>query len=118
MAERVGGPNRLGKIMMDYRDSIMILLQLCNWPLCMQPRLQGMLPIVNGSFAALQKSAVQWPNSVKQCASVCNSLNLVNKLKVVGDVADYEAFKACEARFLVSFLYPPLSVHVLQRKHG
>ena len=67
----------------------------------MQPKLQGMLPIVKGKFAALQPSAVQWPNSVKQSAAVCNSLNLVNRVKVVGDVADFAAFKACEACFLV-----------------
>lgn len=67
----------------------------------MQPKMHGMLPLVDGKFAALQQSAVQWPNSVKQSAAICNSLNLVNKLKMVGDVADYEAFSACEARFLV-----------------
>ena len=67
----------------------------------MQPELQGMLPIVKGKFAALQHSAVQWPNSLRQCAAACNSLNLINRRHVVGDVADYTAFKACEARFVV-----------------
>ena len=68
----------------------------------MQPELQGMLPVVEGKFLALQRSAVQWPNSLKQSAAICNSLNLINRRDVVGDVADYTAFKACEARFLVS----------------
>ena len=40
---------------------------------------------------------------VKQSAAVCNSLNLVNKRKVVGNVADLAAFKACEACFLARF---------------
>lgn len=71
------------------------------WYFCVQPELQGMLPVLDGKFAALQRSAVQWPNSLKQCAATCNSLNLVNKQNVVGDVADFAAFKACEARFLV-----------------
>ena len=70
----------------------------------MQPKLQGMLPVVDSKFAALQQSAVQWPNSVKQSAATCNSLNMVNKVKMVGDQADYEAFRACEARFLVRCL--------------
>ena len=69
----------------------------------MQPGLEGMLPISQGKFAGLQRSAVKWPNSVKQCAAICNSLNLANKEKVVGDEADLAAFKACEARFLVSW---------------
>lgn len=60
-----------------------------------------MLPLVDGKLGALQRSAVRWPNSLKQCAAICNSLNLVSKCRVVGDVADYTAFKACEARFLV-----------------
>lgn len=68
---------------------------------CVQPELQGMLPVVGGSFAALRRSALQWPNSLKQCAAVCNSLNLVNRQDVVGDAADFAAFRACEARFLV-----------------
>ena len=69
---------------------------------CMQPDLCGVLPVVQGKLGELQQDAVQWPNSLKQCVAVCNSLNYVNKRKLVGDVADYEAFKACEARFLVT----------------
>lgn len=60
------------------------------------------MPVKGGQFEALQQHAAQWSNSVKQCAAVCNSLNLITKKRVVGDVADYTAFKACEARFLVS----------------
>lgn len=60
-----------------------------------------MLPVVDGEFAALRRSAVQWPNSLKQCAAVCNSLSLINKRDVVGDVVDFAAFTACEACFLV-----------------
>ena len=71
------------------------------WHVGVQPELQGMIPVVDDKFGALRRSAVQWPNSLKQCAAICNSLNLVNKRGVVGDVADYAAFKACEARFLV-----------------
>lgn len=69
--------------------------------MCVQPELHGMLPVNGDKFEALQQSAVQWSNSLKQSAAVCNSLNLVNKTRVVGDVADFAAFKACEARFLV-----------------
>ena len=80
-----------------------ISLKHCSgWPVCMQPRLQGMIPISHGKFADMQRSAVNWPNSVKQCAAICNSLNLVSKQKVVGDQADLAAFHACEARLLVS----------------
>lgn len=68
---------------------------------CVQPELQGILPVVDGKFEALRRSSVQWPNSLKQCAAVCNSLNLVNKRDVVGDAADFAAFRASEARFLV-----------------
>ena len=68
---------------------------------CMQPDLCGILPVVRGKLGDLQQDAMQWPNSLKQCTAVCNSLNYVNKHKLVGDVADYAAFTACEARFLV-----------------
>ena len=69
-----------------------------------QQELQGMLPVVKSNFEALQQDAVHWPNSLKQCAAVCNSLNYVNKSQLVGDGADFEAFKSCEARFSVSHL--------------
>ena len=72
----------------------------------MQPELHGMLPVADGEFAELQRSAVWWPTSLKLCAAVCNSLNLVNKFAVVGDAADFAAFKACEATFLVRATAP------------
>ena len=65
------------------------------------PELHGMLPVSQGTFQTLQQDAVHWPYSLKQCAAVCNSLNFVNKTRLVGDVADYDAFKSCEARFSV-----------------
>lgn len=67
----------------------------------MQQELHGMLPVSKGSFQVLQQDAVHWPNSLKQCAAVCNTLNFVSKSRLVGDVADFEAFKSCEARFSV-----------------
>ena len=67
----------------------------------MQPELQGVVPVLAGRFGALQRSAVQWPNSLKQCAAVCNSLNMTGRWQVAGDAADFAAFKACEASFLV-----------------
>ena len=67
----------------------------------MQPELQGVVPILQGSFGELQRSAVQWPNSLKQCAAICNSLNLIGRRQLIGDAADLAAVKACEARFLV-----------------
>ena len=72
----------------------------------MQPELHGMLPVINGELTELQRSAVWWPESLKQCAAVCNSLNLVHKYAVVGDAADFAAFKACEATFLVCATAP------------
>ena len=79
--------------------------QFCDWAMCVQPELHGMIPVSQGSFQALQQDAVQWPNSLKQSAAVCNSLNFVNKSQLVGDVADFAAFRLCEARFSVSSLY-------------
>ena len=55
-----------------------------------------------GAFGTLQQDPVHWSNSLKQCAAVCNSLNLINRQQIVGDLAAFTAFKACEARFLVS----------------
>ena len=71
----------------------------------MQPELHGMLPVSEGSFQALQQDAVHWPNSLKQSAAVCNSLNFVNKTQLVGDAADFKAFRLCEARFSVRTQY-------------
>lgn len=67
-----------------------------------QPELYGMLPVEDGKFTAMQRMAVRWPNRLKQAAAVCNSLTFINKHQVVGDAADKQAFKAVEARFVVS----------------
>ena len=69
--------------------------------LCLQPELHGMVPCHNREFEGLQQSAVYWPNSLKQCVAICNSLKRISKHHVIGDQADYTAFKACEACFLV-----------------
>lgn len=61
-----------------------------------------MLPVEEGQFLGMQCMAMRWPNRLKQAAAVCNSLTLINKSQVVGDVADKQAFKAVEARFVVS----------------
>ena len=67
----------------------------------MQPQFHGMVPVAGGQFGKLQHDSNQWSNSLKQCASVCNSLTLVNRMSLVGDAADYSAFKLCEATFVV-----------------
>ena len=59
------------------------------------------MPIREGAFEDLQQDPVHWSDTLKRCAAVCNSLNLISRQQVVGDVADFTAFKACEARFLV-----------------
>ena len=46
--------------------------------------------------------AMHWPNRLKQALAVCNSLTLIGRNQLVGDDADKQAFKAVEARFLVS----------------
>jgi len=46
--------------------------------------------------------AMRWPNRLKQALAVCNSLTLIGRNQLVGDDADKQAFKAVEARFLVS----------------
>ena len=61
-----------------------------------------MLPVQGAQFTGLQHSAVRWPEALKQAAALCTSLMLVRKGQVVGDVADKQAFKAVEARFVVS----------------
>ena len=45
---------------------------------------------------------MRWPNCLKQALAVCNSLTLIGRNQLVGDDADKQAFKAVEARFLVS----------------
>ena len=60
-----------------------------------------MLVVEGGQFTGLQQSATHWPDSLKQAAALCNSLTPVGKNQVVGDLADKQAFKAVEARFLV-----------------
>ena len=86
--------------------------QVLTWRAVMQPALQGMLPILDGKFGALQRSAVQSPNSLRQIAAICNSLNPVNRSQVVGDVADFAAFQACEACYLVRWSALPLGLIV------
>ena len=63
-----------------------------------------MLPVEHGRFAPLQQMAMRWPARLKQAVAVCNSLTLISQRQVVGDIADKQAFRAVEARFLVSFL--------------
>lgn len=50
----------------------------------------------------MQKDAMRWPNGLKQAAAVCNSLTLINRSQVVGELDERRAFQAVEARFLVS----------------
>ncbi|KAL0037175.1 hypothetical protein WJX79_003951 [Trebouxia sp. C0005] len=64
------------------------------------PELHGMLPVEGAQFTGLQQSAARWPEALKQAAALCTSLMLVRKTQVVGDVADKQAFKAVEARFV------------------
>ena len=68
----------------------------------LQPELHGMLPVEEAKFSGLQQLAVRWPEALKQAAALTTSLMLVRKNQVVGDVADKQAFKAVEARFVVS----------------
>ena len=86
--------------------------KVVTWHMCMQPELQGVLPILDGKLGALQRSAVQWPNSLKQCAAICNSLNMISKWQVAGDEADIAAFKACEASFLVRHTAGTVGFHL------
>lgn len=65
--------------------------------------------MVGSQFLSLQKDAVRWPNGLKQAAAVCNSLTLIGRDLVVGELDERRAFKAVEARFLVS----PLSCHCM-----
>lgn len=69
---------------------------------CVQPDLQGILPVVDGSFTQVQKNAFRWPSRLKQAVAVCNALTLISKNHVVGDISEKEAFQAVEAQFLVS----------------
>lgn len=72
---------------------------------CLQPDLQGILPVVDGSFTQVQKNAFRWPAPLKQAVAVCNALTLINKKHVVGDVSEQKAFEAVEAQFLVSWYW-------------
>ena len=69
----------------------------------------------SGKLAGLQRLSVRWPPRLKQAAAVCNSLNLIGRNQVVGDLADKQAFKAVEARFQVSSYtdYRPAQVKLL-----
>ena len=61
-----------------------------------------MLPVEGAKFTGLQQLAVRWPDALKQAAALCTSLTCTRKGQVIGDVADKQAFKAVEARFVVS----------------
>ncbi len=65
-----------------------------------------MVPVENGHFTGLHQSATHWPDALKQAAALCTSLTLVSNNQVAGDLADKQAFKAVEARFLVGSLTP------------
>ena len=67
----------------------------------MQAELHGVLPVQSSEFQALQKSALRWPNRLKQAVAVCNSLNMVGKHTVGGVDMERTLFKAVEARFMV-----------------
>lgn len=71
---------------------------------CVQAELHGVLPVQSGDFQAMQKSALRWPNRLKQAAAVCNSLNMVGKHTVAGVDMERTMFKAVEAHFLVRSL--------------
>ncbi|DBA65621.1 TPA: hypothetical protein ACH3X2_002681 [Trebouxia sp. C0005] len=62
--------------------------------------LHGVIPVVGGQFLSLQSDAIRWPNGLKQAAAVCNSLTLISKSKVVGELGERRAFNAVEARFV------------------
>ncbi|DBA96365.1 TPA: hypothetical protein ACH3X3_002538 [Trebouxia sp. C0006] len=64
------------------------------------PEFQGMLPVEEGEFTTLQRSAFRWPDRLKQAAAVCNALSFVSRKQAVGDVCEREVFKAVEAQFL------------------
>ena len=66
-----------------------------------QAELHGVVPVQNGEFLAMQKSALRWFNRLKQAVAVCNSLNMVGRHTVVGVDMERTLFKAVEARFLV-----------------
>ena len=68
-----------------------------------------MLPVEEGEFTTLQRSAFRWPDRLKQAAAVCNALSLVSRKQAVGDVCEREVFKAVEAQFLVSRVAPLLA---------
>ncbi len=75
----------------------------------LQPEFQGMLPVEEGEFTTLQRSAFRWPDRLKQAAAVCNALSFVSRKQAVGDVCEREVFKAVEAQFLVSRVAPRLA---------
>jgi len=72
-----------------------------HWFGCLQSDLHGMIPVVGGQFLSLQSDAIRWPSGLKQAAAVCNSLTLISKSKVVGELGERRAFNAVEARFVV-----------------
>ena len=68
-----------------------------------------MLPVEEGEFTTLQRSAFRWPDRLKQAAAVCNALSLVSRKQAVGDVCEREVFKAVEAQLLVRRVAPLLA---------
>lgn len=67
----------------------------------MQSELYGILPVEEGQFGQLQRSAVHWNNRLRQAVASCHSLTLVNKATVVGDEVEHSLFRAVEACFVV-----------------
>lgn len=88
------------------RKCELIDMSMTHWLGCMQSDLHGMIPVVAGQFLSLQSDAIRWPNGLKQAAAVCNSLTLISKSKVVGELGERRAFNAVEAQFLVSIFCP------------
>ena len=78
----------------------------------MQSDLHGLLPVVAGQFLSLQSDALRWPDGLKQAAALCNSLTMINKVKVVGELSERRAFNAVEARFLVSHVFRCVGAYV------
>lgn len=78
------------------------LLCLSWFCVCLQSDLHGVLPVAGGQFLSLQRDALRWPNGLKQAAAVCNSLTLIDKKQVVGELEERQAFNAVEACFLAS----------------
>ena len=96
---------KLAELLCSFTSRLLCLARVCaTYLVDLQPELHGMLPVEGGAFTGLQQTATRWPEQLKTAVAVCNSLTLVNKTQVVGDLADKQAFTAVEARFLVCSL--------------